>query len=63
MSTYKIVRFFQNHPKEIIDTGLTLEQVQKHCSDPESSSKKCTSIDGKARTADCGDWFDGWYKE
>ena len=63
MSTYKIVRFFQNHPKEIIDTGLTLEQVQKHCSDPESSSKKCTSIEGQARTADCGDWFDGWYKE
>jgi hypothetical protein len=63
MSTYKIVRFFQNHPKQIIDTGLTLEAVQKHCSDPESSSKKCTSIEGQARTADCGHWFDGWYKE
>lgn len=63
MSTYKIVRFFQNHPKEIIDTGLTLEQVKKHCSDPESSSKECTSIDSREVTANCGPWFDGWYKE
>lgn len=63
MSTYKIVRFFQDHPKQIIDTGLTLEQVQKHCSDPESSYKGCTSVDGQALTAKLGPWFDGWHKE
>ena len=63
MSTYKIVRFFQDHPKQIIETGLTLERVQEHCSDPESSSNKCTSVDGQARTKKRGPWFDGWYKE
>lgn len=64
MSTYKIVRFFADHPtKETIETGLTLEQVQKHCSDPESSSRKCTNIEGHARTKKRGDWFDGWHKE
>lgn len=47
MSKYKIVRFYQddNKPSEIIKTGLTLEQAQKHCQDPS------TSGDG---------WFDGF---
>lgn len=51
--TYKIVRFYaphmteENHDVEGMD-GLTLEEAQEHCSDPE------TSGDG---------WFDGFQKE
>ncbi len=46
--TYRIVRFHQNAPKEIIDTDLTLEEVQAHCSDPDSSGEG---------------WFDGYERE
>ena len=50
--TYKIFRSF--HPsldreKEIIKTGLTLEEAQKHCRDP--------------RTHKDGVWFDGYTEE
>ncbi len=72
MSTYKIVRFFHGKPgrdghlqstKRTIETGLTLEQAQAHCSNPETSSTKCTSAAGHARTRKHGDWFDGYYEE
>ena len=45
--SYKIIRFFQDHnkPNKVILTGLTLEQAQNHCQDPD------TSGDG---------WFDGY---
>ena len=50
--TYEIFRSF--HPsldreKEIIKTGLTLEEAQKHCRDP--------------RTHKDGVWFDGYTEE
>ena len=72
MSTYKIVRFFIGKPgpdghldgkKRTIETGLTLEQAQKHCDDDETSSRKCTSAAGHARTRKHGAWFDGYYEE
>lgn len=31
MTTYRIVRFHFNGPKEIVVRGLTLEQAQAHC--------------------------------
>tara|TARA_B100000513_G_C11796368_1_gene150326 strand:- start:127 stop:573 length:447 start_codon:yes stop_codon:yes gene_type:complete len=48
--TYKIIRFFRddNKPNRVILTGLTLEQAQNHCQDPD------TSGDG---------WFDGYNEE
>ena len=53
MDTYEIVRFYQdeNHPnhQEIIKSGLTLEEAQSHCADPE--------------TCERGVWFDGYRKE
>lgn len=62
MDTYKIVRFFQGR-KRTIDTGLSLDQVQAHCNDPETSSTTCTNKAGLARTRKHGDWFDGYYAE
>jgi hypothetical protein len=62
MNTYKIVRFFK-HKKRTINTGLSLDQVQAHCNDPETSSTTCTNAAGRARTRKHGDWFDGYTAE
>lgn len=61
--TYKVIRFFQSGRSKVIATGLTLKEAQKHCSDPETSSKTCTTKEGKRRTRDCGEWFDGYTAE
>jgi hypothetical protein len=61
----KIVRMYQNRdiPSRTIQRGLTLEQAQAHCSDPETSSTTCTTAAGKARTRRLGPWFDGYVDE
>lgn len=62
--TYKVVRFYQgDHEAEEIRTGLTLEEAQAWCGDPETSSSTCTSEEGLARTAEHGSWFDGYERE
>lgn len=63
--TYKIIRFFEDWdlPRQVIATGLTREEAQAHCNDPETSSRTCTSAEGRQRTEDCGAWFDGWEVE
>ena len=66
MPSYKIVRMYQRgngNAVDIIDTGLTLEQAQEHCSDPEASSSTCTSAEGEAWTRSRGPWFDGYTEE
>lgn len=62
---FKIVRFFQRPDltKKTIRRGLTLEEAQAHCNDPESSSATCTTKAGKRRTKVCGPWFDGYTQE
>jgi len=57
---YKIIRYFQNGTRRTIRTGLTLEQVQRHCGDPETSSSTARSSKAKARTRRLGPWFDGY---
>lgn len=59
---YKVIRFYRDRPGQhrTIETGLTLEQAQKHCSDPETSSSTCTKSSGKQRTRRVGPWFDGY---
>ncbi len=58
---YKIIRhFFNSNRKVTIKTGLTLEQAQAHCNDPETSSTTCTKSAGKRRTKLHGKWFDGY---
>lgn len=54
METYSIVRFFAPHhptkPNEnqVIQKGLTLEEAQEHCRDPDTRGD---------------DWFDGYRSE
>lgn len=63
--SYKIVRMYFNQdiPKRTLNRGLTLEQAQKHCSDPETSSSTCTKSHNKRRTKQLGAWFDGYTEE
>jgi len=62
---YKVIRFYRDAGirKRVIHTGLTLEEAQKHCSDPETSSRTCTNAVGRRRTRQVGAWFDGYSKE
>ena len=60
---YKIVRFFySSDQRRVIDTGLTLQEAQVHCRNPESSSRTATSSIARRRTRERGPWFDGYEK-
>jgi hypothetical protein len=66
--SYKIVRFYfkptgYGRHSRVITRGLTLEEAQEHCRDPESSSKTCTSAKGKALMRRYGKWFDGYDRD
>ena len=65
MSTYRIVRmyFSDDYASEIIESGVTLEQAQAHCTDPETSSSTATGEAAVALTAARGPWFDGYEEE
>lgn len=64
MPTYKIVRMYEGDtPTRTIKRGLTLEQAQAHCNDPETSSSTATNSHAKARTRRLGRWFDGYTEE
>ena len=60
---YKIVRMYFKSQSRVIERGLTLEEAQQHCGNPETSSTTCTSTAGKRRTRSKGQWFDGYEKE
>ena len=57
---YEIVRFYSDsRPPIVMNKGLSLDQAQEHCQDPETSST----------TANCGrcgvtcDWFEGYREQ
>lgn len=57
--TYKIVRLYEDGRKRVMRRGLTLEEAQKHCKDPATSS-----ISGTGKPTRKGvRWFDGYTKE
>ena len=65
---YKIVRMYFDRDRaagarRTIATGLTLEQAQAWCRDPETSSKTCTMRAARNRTAKYGPWFDGYTEQ
>lgn len=65
MATYHIVRmYFTRHSRRVNGmSGLTLEEAKEHCKDPETSSKTCTSSEGRRRTRECGPWFDAYEED
>jgi hypothetical protein len=61
METYKIVRhYFNNSRSRVITRGLTLEEAQAHCSNPETSGSTSSR---RAYTRRVGPWFDGYERE
>lgn len=61
---YSIVRFYERDwPSEVIAEGLTLEQAQTWCRDPETSSRTATGAVARDRTEARGAWFDGYELE
>lgn len=63
LARYRIVRMYFRGNRRVIESGLTLEQAQAHCQDPETSSSTCTSAKGRERTRAMGPWFDGYEEE
>jgi hypothetical protein len=63
METYRIIRFFRDGDNEVIEGGLTREEAEEHCRDPESSSRTCTKDWGRRLLAARGAWFDGFAEE
>ena len=62
--TYKVVRlYFEERPRKVLARGKTLEEVQRWCSDPDTSSSTTTSAAGKRHTEKYGAWFDGYDEE
>jgi hypothetical protein len=59
---YNIIRLYEDQSinSRTIRRGLTLEEAQAHCSDPETSSSTCTNAVGKRRTKSLGRWFDAY---
>ena len=52
MSTYRIVRLHKdNYERPVLLQGLTLEEAQEHCSDPETSSSTCEEEEAKESSA------------
>jgi hypothetical protein len=56
--TYAIYRHYMKSGKEFVKGGLTLEEAQDHCKDPETSSSTASSPDMSK-----GPWFDGYDEE
>lgn len=60
MSRYNIVRMYFRGGKRIIQRNVTLDEAQRHCGDPETSSSTATKYAGRQRTRRLGPWFDGY---
>lgn len=57
MTTYTIIRHRAQGENEVTATGLTLEEAQEHCHDPETSSSTCSE---DTAASEPGQWFDGY---
>jgi hypothetical protein len=63
MLTYKIIRKVFKGEDQVIAQGLTLQEAQEHCNDPETSYKTCTSAEGQGLTEKHIMWFHCYYQE
>ena len=61
--SYKIIRFFQRDTNKVIKRGLTLQEAQAHCRNPETSSSTAKGSEAVKRTEQFGPWFDGYEEE
>ena len=54
---YKRVRMISDGYNKTIMSGLTLEEAQAHCQDPETSGSTCSDLSKR------GMWFDAYVEE
>lgn len=62
MTTYKTILFRFEGKNKVLDRGLTLEQAQEICSDPNTSSRTCEKASYFKKWGD-GPWFVGYDEE
>ena len=57
---FKVVRVYRDRSgyRRTIVERCSLEEAQRHCSDPETSSSTATTTNAKRRTRRMGPWFD-----
>jgi hypothetical protein len=62
---YNIIRYYQRDSEGwlTLKRGLTLDEAQAHCNDPETSSTTATRPEAIEHTAKHGDWFDGYVED
>lgn len=64
MASYRIERIYkEGHRKQVLARGLSEEQAQAWCKDPEGSSSTCIKRANVARTKRRGPWFDAYTQE
>lgn len=64
MTTYSIIRKHLGPTEDkTIETGLSLKAAQKHCKDPETSSRTCKEKKNVEYTEQNGAWFDCYSEE
>lgn len=63
--TYMVIRMYASdaYDDEVIMRGLTLEEAQEHCNDPQTTASTATSAEAIERTTRRGPWFDGYTEE
>ena len=61
---YKIVRmYFEGWDNKTIKRGLTLEEAQAWCRDPETSSSTAKTKKAVSHFQKYGEWFDGYSED
>ena len=64
MYKVQIIYFhWDKYPKRTIKKNLTIDEAQKICSDPETSSETCTNYKARKRTELRGPWFYGYTEQ
>lgn len=60
--TYAVYCFYRDSAKvkELIESGLSLDEAKALVKDPESSSRTCSE---KTAAQRAGEWFFGWTEE
>jgi hypothetical protein len=64
-NSYRVIRMFRDDTthNKVIARGLTLEEAQEHCRNPETSSSTATGLVETVLTKNFGPWFDGYEEE
>ena len=61
---YRIVRHFLKSGRKLtVRQVALLADAQRHCKDPETSSRTATKAAGRRRTRRSGPWFDGYTED